>query len=66
MEDDMEPEDDAPEADLSEESGVALGTEQLTVELSSDALYILREGNVLVEFDDAMERHGVDFQEAKE
>ncbi|MEX2646443.1 MAG: hypothetical protein WD249_09290 [Gaiellaceae bacterium] len=58
--------DEAVEADLSEEVGVSLGAAELTVELSSDALYILREGNVLVELDDAMERNGIDFQEARQ
>lgn len=57
--------DEAIDADLSENTGIALGTTELTVEMASDALYILREGNVLVELDDAMERHGVDFKEER-
>jgi len=58
--------DEAVEADLSENTGIALGPTELTVEMSSDALYILREGNVLVELDEAMEAYGIDFQEEQE
>lgn len=53
----------APEADLGAGDATALSSTELSVEMSSDALYILREGNVLVELDEALQEKKVELRE---
>ncbi len=52
--------------DLSEDSGVVLAPVETAVEHTSDRLYTIRETNVLVELDDALETSGVELNEGEE
>ncbi len=54
---------EADTSDLSEESGSGLAPPDGLIEHTSDALYILREGNVLVELEDALSAGGLELRE---